>query len=95
MFIMISVAISMTYPASCVQIVLSTNIAETGVTIPDVVFVIDSGKTKENKWEGKEPRKKIGYEFIPKMNTVTWSNVIIRQLHIIIQPMSNHVFTVV
>uniref|UniRef100_A0A4W5N0X5 Helicase C-terminal domain-containing protein n=1 Tax=Hucho hucho TaxID=62062 RepID=A0A4W5N0X5_9TELE len=32
------------------QIVLSTDIAETGVTIPDVVFVIDTRKTKENKY---------------------------------------------
>ncbi len=36
------------------KIVLSTNIAETGVTIPDVVFVIDTGKTKENRWASPE-----------------------------------------
>lgn len=37
-------------PPGVRKIVLATNIAETGVTIPDVVYVIDSGKVKENRY---------------------------------------------
>ena len=33
------------------RIILSTNIAETSVTIPDVVYVVDTGKVKEQRYD--------------------------------------------
>lgn len=38
-------------PEGIRRIVLSTNIAETSVTIPDVVFVVDSAKCKEKRYD--------------------------------------------
>lgn len=38
-------------PQGIRKIVLATNIAETGITIPDVTCVIDTGKHKEMRWE--------------------------------------------
>lgn len=38
-------------PSGCRRIILSTNIAETSVTVPDVKYVIDSGKLREQRYD--------------------------------------------
>lgn len=38
-------------PAGCRKIILSTNIAETSVTIPDVQYVVDTGKLREKQYD--------------------------------------------
>ncbi|XP_051906508.1 ATP-dependent RNA helicase DHX29 isoform X2 [Hippocampus zosterae] len=57
-------------PAGIRKIVLSTNIAETGVTIPDVVFVIDTGKTKENKYHESSQMSSLVETFVSKASAL-------------------------
>uniref|UniRef100_A0A3Q4GXM2 RNA helicase n=1 Tax=Neolamprologus brichardi TaxID=32507 RepID=A0A3Q4GXM2_NEOBR len=57
-------------PIGVRKIVLSTNIAETGVTIPDVVFVIDTGKTKENKYHESSQMSSLVETFISKASAL-------------------------
>jgi len=43
------------------QVIIATNIAETSITIDDVVYVIDCGKHKENRYN---PQKVVLFYFL-------------------------------
>jgi ATP-dependent RNA helicase DHX29 len=52
------------------KIVVSTNIAETGVTIPDITAVIDSGKHKEMRFDEKRQISKLVKCWIARSNAL-------------------------
>ncbi|XP_078739847.1 LOW QUALITY PROTEIN: ATP-dependent RNA helicase dhx29-like [Lampetra fluviatilis] len=53
-------------PPGVRKIVLATNIAETGITIPDVVFVIDGGRSKENRYSESGQMSSLVEAFVSK-----------------------------
>ncbi|KAF9432044.1 ATP-dependent RNA helicase dhx29 [Entomortierella beljakovae] len=55
-------------PKGIRKIVLATNIAETGITIPDVTIVIDTGKSKQIKFDEKKRVTTLQERFIAKAN---------------------------
>ncbi|XP_073416043.1 ATP-dependent RNA helicase DHX29 isoform X2 [Dendrobates tinctorius] len=57
-------------PAGTRKIVLATNIAETGITIPDVVFVVDAGRTKENRYHESSQMSSLVETFISKASAL-------------------------
>ena len=58
----------LTPPHGMRKIVLATNIAETGITIPDVTCVIDTGKHKEMRFDEKRQLSRLIESFIAQAN---------------------------
>lgn len=55
-------------PEGCRKIILSTNIAETSVTIPDVQYVVDSGKLREKRYDQVRRITKLQCTWVSKSN---------------------------
>jgi len=53
-------------PRGVQKIILSTNVAETGVTIPDVCYVIDTGKVKEMRFKAKTRMQSLEEVYVSK-----------------------------
>jgi ATP-dependent RNA helicase DHX36 len=55
-------------PPNCRKIILSTNIAETSVTIADVQFVVDAGKLREKRYDQLRRISRLACTWISKSN---------------------------
>jgi ATP-dependent RNA helicase DHX36 len=55
-------------PDGCRKIILATNIAETSVTIPDVRYVVDTGKLRENHYDQMRKISRLHCRWISKSN---------------------------
>ncbi|TFJ94995.1 Clp protease ClpP [Platysternon megacephalum] len=57
-------------PVGVTKVIISTNIAETSITIDDVVFVIDSGKMKEKRYDPSKGMESLEDTFVSKANAL-------------------------
>lgn len=55
-------------PAGVQKIVLATNIAETGITIPDITCVIDCGRHREMRFDERRQMSRLVQSFISRAN---------------------------
>ncbi|XP_078458360.1 putative ATP-dependent RNA helicase DHX57 isoform X1 [Lampetra planeri] len=57
-------------PEGVIKIIISTNIAETSITIDDVVYVIDCGKMKEKRYDAGKGMESLEETWVSKANAV-------------------------
>lgn len=57
-------------PDGVTKIIISTNIAETSVTIDDVVYVIDSGKMKEKRYDSSKSMESLEDTWVSQANAL-------------------------
>jgi len=55
-------------PAGVRKIILATDIAETGITVSDVVYVVDSAIRKESKWDDTKDLLSINNHWVSRAN---------------------------
>ena len=55
-------------PSGCRKIILGTNIAETSITIPDVQYVVDTGKLREKRYDQVRRITKLQCTWVSKSN---------------------------
>ena len=56
-------------PEGCRKIILATNIAETSITIPDVQYVVDTGKLRERQYDQNRRISQLLCTWISKSNS--------------------------
>ena len=56
-------------PQGCRKIILATNIAETSITIPDVQYVVDTGKLREKQYDQSRRLSQLLCTWISKSNS--------------------------
>ncbi|KAJ8248547.1 hypothetical protein GJAV_G00243170 [Gymnothorax javanicus] len=57
-------------PEGVTKIIISTNIAETSVTIDDVVYVVDSGKMKEKRYDAAKSMESLEDSWVSRANVL-------------------------
>ncbi|EXJ58041.1 hypothetical protein A1O7_05464 [Cladophialophora yegresii CBS 114405] len=57
-------------PQGCRRIILATNIAETSITLPEVVYVVDTGKERNSLFDPSTLAKSLPYAWISKTSSI-------------------------
>ncbi|KAK4934774.1 hypothetical protein LTR10_024051 [Elasticomyces elasticus] len=57
-------------PRGCRRIILATNIAETSITLPEVVYVVDTGKARTSVFDPLTLTRSLPYEWISRTNSI-------------------------